>query len=825
SWIQTCRAIYNLFRLSLQLYHKLSLARAGLMDTLYSKQRNSLQDRTRILADLERRWWPRGLSSRRQLKIPLDNPCIDYQICNGVIVTGILSSAGDSLNELQVYRLPSYLTGLKSKLWKHKLEADTSIRQTKVDPSQDLLVLIGAKIPNSALFGAKYTVNLYIRTLSTNDKHPAASSPVLSLSEFSPAQSFIHPYSRDRLVVRICQDILGILTNSESTDPPTEKPPQALVVWQWTSGQQIVALSTPSDLVINDLTFIGRETILLTHSTTEGGPGISTMHLVCGQPYSRSPSDPISPLSSLETSIFFQLPSPPYCSRECLKMGPIKITNEPLPDPFQFIPTNNNHAPSVFTPDTSESSNIIAFSISIQLSAIGATQTNVIEHTLLVRASVFTSHSLGHKTYAYNEWSFQGTHWFSGEPGFLYGQRYVLASFQRPRTNVDIYDFNPCHTENLENPDSGWRILLKDWNSKVSREIVPKLSAHRTKCGHKRYLDSELRSTMLCRQQSIKAGLVRPQDRVLGALDSESVITIEFERGGLLAQAWGMPGPRNKPKNKKKKGNKQPPAPQPKSTTSTEPSPPPQPQTNHVHENISSPVVDPGTGPRVRDLYAFLKSPFAAPPSLDDPLCDWFFDSATYSIIAQLLPQEPSLILHYNRTRLVDRICPACRRFYRLGDLLPFLAPEPGSIDELDRQQEDSRTLHEQQISGLCSFVCFSLACFNYPGARGAWGRTAELLDPWTTDLLNGPGAGIPDHGMSDLVKMTRNHDLGIGYMISKPWPGAPVLYEFDEDVAGGDPVAEDDEDELWVEESPYSSDSEPRGRERSVKPLGASRR
>lgn len=79
---------------------------------------------------------------------------------------------------------------------------------------------------------------------------------------------------------------------------------------------------------------------------------------------------------------------------------------------------------------------------------------------------------------------------------------------------------------------------------------------------------------------------------------------------------------------------------------------------------------------------------------------------------------------------------------------------------------------------------------------------------------------------MSDLVKMTRNHDLGIGYMISKPWPGAPVLYEFDEDVGGG---ADEDEDELWVEEgedeSGDSSDSEPRGRERTVKPLGYYRR
>ncbi|KDN45351.1 hypothetical protein RSAG8_04938, partial [Rhizoctonia solani AG-8 WAC10335] len=75
-----------------------------------------------------------------------------------------------------------------------------------------------------------------------------------------------------------------------------------------------------------------------------------------------------------------------------------------------------------------------------------------------------------------------------------------------------------------------------------------------------------------------------------------------------------MPGPRNKPKSKKKKGNKpQPTLPPPKSTSNTKTSPPPHPQSSYAHDNIPSPVVDPGTGPRVRDLYAFLNSPFAAP--------------------------------------------------------------------------------------------------------------------------------------------------------------------------------------------------------------------
>jgi hypothetical protein len=106
-----------------------------------------------------------------------------------------------------------------------------------------------------------------------------------------------------------------------------------------------------------------------------------------------------------------------------------------------------------------------------------------------------------------------------------------------------------------------------------------------------------------------------------------------------------MPGPRNKPKNKKKKGNKtQPAAPPPPSTPATNTDSPPESKSNHAFEGISTPVVDPGTGPRVRDLHAFLVSPFAAPPALDDPVCEWFYDSTTYAIIEQLLPQEPSLV-------------------------------------------------------------------------------------------------------------------------------------------------------------------------------------
>jgi len=56
-------------------------------------------------------------------------------------------------------------------------------------------------------------------------------------------------------------------------------------------------------------------------------------------------------------------------------------------------------------------------------------------------------------------------------------------------------------------------------------------------------------------------------------------------------------------------------------------------------------------------------------------------------------------ILWYNKSRATGRICPACQRLYRLGDVLPdHLNDEFGQPVNLPHPQLD----REQQISGLC---------------------------------------------------------------------------------------------------------------------------
>ncbi|KAJ7353624.1 hypothetical protein DFH08DRAFT_774722 [Mycena albidolilacea] len=181
-------------------------------------------------------------------------------------------------------------------------------------------------------------------------------------------------------------------------------------------------------------------------------------------------------------------------------------------------------------------------------------------------------------------------------------------------------------------------------------------------------------------------------------------------------------------------------------------------------------IHDPGNGHRVRDMRAFLSSFFAQPAALDDPLCAEFSQDEVLQMICTVLPEETALILWYNKSRSMSRICPACQRLYRLGDVLPghtdFSEEHERSVD----QRPPPQLKREQEISGLCSAVCFILASYNYPAAiTSAWGHTADDIDDEAWGLLNSVGAGNAISSVSValgmLVRMTRLHDLGLAQL------------------------------------------------------------
>lgn len=123
-----------------------------------------------------------------------------------------------------------------------------------------------------------------------------------------------------------------------------------------------------------------------------------------------------------------------------------------------------------------------------------------------------------------------------------------------------------------------------------------------------------------------------------------------------------MPGPRNSKKAKKvrvKKCNK--------STSVIEATAPPEspPPVHELHppsgdiphtqrtpylqdrrDDVlpSTSIHDPGNGPRVRDVQAFLSSFFAQPPSLEDPLCAEFSQEEVLQMLCTILPGETAMV-------------------------------------------------------------------------------------------------------------------------------------------------------------------------------------
>ena len=60
---------------------------------------------------------------------------------------------------------------------------------------------------------------------------------------------------------------------------------------------------------------------------------------------------------------------------------------------------------------------------------------------------------------------------------------------------------------------------------------------------------------------------------------------------------------------------------------------------------LSNPIIhDPGNGPRVKDMRAFLNSSFSQPAWMDDPLCAEFAQREILQMLCTVLPEETALV-------------------------------------------------------------------------------------------------------------------------------------------------------------------------------------
>ena len=166
--------------------------------------------------------------------------------------------------------------------------------------------------------------------------------------------------------------------------------------------------------------------------------------------------------------------------------------------------------------------------------------------------------------------------------------------------------------------------------------------------------------------------------------------------------APSMPGPSNKKKKQKEK----------KSKKEKEVAPGGEEQVGFEPPFIH----DPGNGPRVRDVKAFLGSSFAQPVTSEK-----LGQKEVLEKLLKVLPEETAQvggrmrvahnindwyakILWYNKSRLKSRICPCCLRLYNIGDKLADLLDTSGE-EMTDRPVQSVRQLREQELSGICGSV------------------------------------------------------------------------------------------------------------------------
>ncbi|TFK46954.1 hypothetical protein OE88DRAFT_1648172 [Heliocybe sulcata] len=133
----------------------------------------------------------------------------------------------DGPSSLVLNQLPGHARGLPAKEWRIQ-DVGRHIRHVKIDPSQDMLVLV--EHPEERCI-------LHLRTMSTGDRHPLVSNPdiVVSLEDHDPED-------RCAYTVVICDDTLALMFLSFPPLDIHEDPNNAswgsdIFVWNWkTSG-------------------------------------------------------------------------------------------------------------------------------------------------------------------------------------------------------------------------------------------------------------------------------------------------------------------------------------------------------------------------------------------------------------------------------------------------------------------------------------------------------------------------------------------------------------------------------------------------------------
>ncbi|KAF9222211.1 hypothetical protein BS17DRAFT_736128 [Gyrodon lividus] len=274
-----CRKFKDVIDASVELQYRIELALDGMIDGPSSLF--STGERLSRLRSLRRSW--STLSWTSKVTVPMPGACYAYELVGGIFCkTQNAQHQPHGSRQLSATWLPPS-DGPGHVLVREDIGVPT--RDFAMDPSQDLMVLFRG----SEDFGLPLvvvvpgTLELYIRTISTNQVHPEARVPVLSTPVLFPVTSAF---------IQIVDDVIGMLYCVDPAKP-------RITIWNWKTGNLVVDRSSVNlPAATWDFSFINSRAFFLTCGGATGSIEIFTFSCDCSSSDQPQPA-PVVHVASL----------------------------------------------------------------------------------------------------------------------------------------------------------------------------------------------------------------------------------------------------------------------------------------------------------------------------------------------------------------------------------------------------------------------------------------------------------------------------------------------------------------------------------------------
>lgn len=248
-----CRVLNRVIDSSAELQYYIELALDCMLDG--SQTTVTVAERLEQLRTLRRAW--SLLEWKKEVRVPMHGFCHAYELVGGVFAK--TSSSGGFLSQSSPRKFISSWLPSSSDSGHTLVRKDIGIstRDFAIDPSQDLIALVQSD--NIFVNNSGYT-EVHLRTISSNIKHPEASSPFLRALTLSTMTSAF---------IQIVDDVIGMMYWMELES--------RITIWNWKTGQTLVDCDgddLPSD--ISDFSFISNRAYMITCGTNGGSIQIFT---------------------------------------------------------------------------------------------------------------------------------------------------------------------------------------------------------------------------------------------------------------------------------------------------------------------------------------------------------------------------------------------------------------------------------------------------------------------------------------------------------------------------------------------------------------------